>query len=355
MDKIDLRDLDLAEMQALVGQLGAEPYRARQLFAWVHRRGTIRWEEMTDLPRNLREALANRSYVGSPQAERQLVSSDGQTFKYLLSFSDGKAAETVLMIYRRRRARDRVTACISSQIGCGLACRFCATGELGFERNLRPGELVGQVYFWNRELSGRGLTVTNVVYMGMGEPLLNYEAVVKSIRLLAHPEGLNLGQRRLTISTCGVAPGIRRLAREGLSVRLAVSLHAADDEVRSRLLPINRRYPLSELLAACREYAERTGRKITFAYLLLAGVNDAPRDAERLGRLLAGIPCQVNLIPYNPVEGKEFRPPEAARIRSFMEKLTNSGLEASLRERRGADIEAACGQLRGRGQRRAIT
>ncbi|MGB9886248.1 MAG: 23S rRNA (adenine(2503)-C(2))-methyltransferase RlmN [Moorellales bacterium] len=355
MDKLDLRDLDLQEMQALVGHLGTQPYRARQLFAWVHRRGAVHWEEMTDLPRNLREALAEASYVSSPEAERQLTSSDGQTFKYLLRFSDGKAAETVLMIFSRRKARNRVTACISSQIGCALACRFCATGALGFERNLRPAELVGQVYFWNRLLRKRNLAVTNVVYMGMGEPLLNYEAVVKSIRLLSHPEGLNLGQRRLTVSTCGIVPGIRRLAREGLSVRLAVSLHATEDELRSRLLPINRRYPLTDLLAACREYAQFTGRKITFAYLLLAGVNDTLRDAERLGRLLAGIPSQVNLITYNQVEEKEFRSPSPSSIRRFMQRLIDQGVEVSLRERRGKDIEAACGQLRGRGPRRAIT
>jgi len=336
-------------MQTLVKELGAEPYRAGQLFAWIHRRGSTAFEEMTDLPRSLRRVLAERSHIGSPVPERQLVSADGQTRKCLLRFPDGEGAETVLMLYPRRRTRDRVSTCISSQIGCALACRFCATGELGFRRNLRPSELVGQVYFWNRRLAAEdgGEAVTNVVYMGMGEPLLNYEAVVKSIRILSHPEGLNLSQRRVTVSTCGVVPGIRRLAEEGLSVRLAVSLHAADDDLRNRLLPINRRFPLAELLSACRHYASRTRRRVTFAYLLLAGINDSPRHARRLGELLRGIPCQVNLIPYNSVRGKDFRPPSPEGVRAFREVLERFGLEASLREERGADISAACGQLRG--------
>lgn len=349
MEKLDLRDLDLAEMEKLIKELGAAPYRARQLFAWVHGRGTGNFEEMTDLPRSLRQALAGQSHISQPVPGRRVVSADGLTRKYLLSLPDGQAVETVLMLYRRRTARNRVTACISSQVGCGLACRFCATGEVGFLRNLRPGELVGQVYFWNRELGSGGQKgrVTNVVYMGMGEPLLNYEAVLKSIRLLTHPLGLNIGHRRITLSTCGVVPGIYRLAGEGLPVRLAVSLHAADDDLRSRLLPINRRYPLAELLPACRYYAERTGRRVTFAYLLLAGVNDEPADARRLARLLREIPCKVNLIPFNAVAGKEFRRPAPQRVRSFATALASLGLEVSVREERGADIAAACGQLRG--------
>lgn len=349
MEKKDLRDLDLAEMEKLMRELGAEPYRARQLFAWVHGRGAVSFEEMTDLPRSLRLALAGRCRISQLRPNRQVAAADGLTRKYLLGLPDGQAVETVLMVYRRQRARNRVTACISSQVGCSLACRFCATGEVGFLRNLRPGELVGQVYFWNRELAATdpGRRVTNVVYMGMGEPLLNYEAVLKSIRLLSHPLGLNIGHRRITISTCGVVPAIYRLAEEGLPVRLAVSLHATEDGLRNKLLPINRRYPLAELLPACRYYVERTGRRVTFAYLLLAGINDGPADAQRLAALLRHIPCKVNLIPFNDVAGKEFRRPAPSRVRAFAAALSSRGLEVSIREERGAEIAAACGQLRG--------
>lgn len=347
MEKIDLRDLDLGEMEELLRALGAPSYRARQLFAWVHGRGKSDWEEMTDLPRALREELAARSYVSKLEPCRHAVAADGRTQKYLVSLPDGQAVETVRMDYRRRTNRSRRTACLSSQVGCSLGCRFCATGEVGFRRNLRPGELVGQVYFWNERAGAAGTgRITNVVYMGMGEPLLNYEAVRKSIVLLSHPLGQDIGHRRITVSTCGVVPGIERLAAEGPPVRLAVSLHAADDALRSRLVPINRRYPLDKLLGACRAYTARTGRRVTFAYLLLAGLNDQPQEAHRLARRLAGIPCKVNLIPYNAVAGKEYRPPTPARVRAFAAALEASGLTVSIREERGADIAAACGQLR---------
>jgi 23S rRNA (adenine2503-C2)-methyltransferase len=351
MNGLDLRDLDLAEMEKLMEELGAEPYRARQLFAWVHGRGKQDFEEMTDLPKSLRQKLAERGYVSRLEEEQCRASGDGLTKKSLLRLEDGERIETVVMAFWRRRARDRITACVSTQVGCSLKCAFCATGASGFSRNLRAGEIVGQVYYWNEQVraelsEGR---VTNVVYMGMGEPLLNLEAVKKSIRILTHPLGLNLGVRRITVSTCGIVPGIYRLAEEGLPVRLAVSLHSSDDHLRSELVPINRRYPLHELLAACRYYALRTGRKVTFAYLLLDNVNDAPAHARRLGRLLKGIPCQVNLIPLNPVSGKGYRRPSPQKVRAFWQMLCASGVEASIREERGADIEAACGQLRARG------
>lgn len=350
MDKLDLRDLNLPEMEELVGKLRAEPYRAKQIFSWVHARGATGLDDMSDLPAWLRKSLDQSHGINSALVRSRQVSDNGQTRKYLLSLADGQLIETVCMLYRRHASRDRRTACISSQVGCSMACRFCATGKLGFKRNLSAGELVGQVYFWNRELASAGSPggITNVVYMGMGEPLLNYEAVLKSIRLLGHPLGLDLGYRRLTISTCGIPEGIRRLADEGLQVRLAVSLHAADDMLRSRLLPVNRRFPLAQLMEACRYYVKRTGRKVTFAYLLLEGINDSLEQAQRMAQLLHGLPSKVNLIPFNRVEGKEFRRPQLKIVYSFARFLASRGFEVSVREERGSEIAAACGQLRGR-------
>jgi len=338
--RVNLYGMGLAELTAFVQELGEPAYRARQLMEWLYRHGVADIEAMTNLPKALRQALAERAYVGAVTVAHVQVSRDG-TRKYLMRLPDGDAVEAVLIPEGPRR-----TACLSSQIGCGIGCRFCATALMGLVRNLAPGEIVGQLAAIQQE---SGQRVTNVVMMGMGEPLANYANVMRALRLLNDPLGFAIGARRLTISTVGIVPRIRDLAREDLQVGLAVSLHAADNETRDRLVPINRRYPIEELLAACREYAERTHRRVTFEYVLLKGVNDGSGDARRLAGLLKGLLCHVNLIPFNPVPETGFERPEPAAVKRFLEELRSRGIPATVRRSRGSDIDAACGQLRRRG------
>ncbi|HEY8417782.1 MAG TPA: 23S rRNA (adenine(2503)-C(2))-methyltransferase RlmN [Limnochordales bacterium] len=338
--RVNLYGMGLAELTAFVQGLGEPAYRARQLMEWLYRHGVTDIEAMTNLPKALRHTLAQRAYVGAAAVAHVQVSQDG-TRKYLLRLPDGDTVEAVLIPEGPRR-----TACLSSQIGCGIGCRFCATALMGLIRNLAPGEIVGQLAAIQQE---SGQRVTNVVMMGMGEPLANYANVMRALRLLNDPLGFGLGARRLTISTVGIAPRIRDLAREDLQVGLAVSLHAANNETRDRLVPINRRYPIEELLAACREYVERTHRRVTFEYVLLKGVNDGPGDARQLAGLLQGLLCHVNLIPFNPVPETGFERPEPAVVKRFLEELRSRGIPATVRRSRGSDIDAACGQLRRRG------
>jgi len=278
-----------------------------------------------------------------PLEER--VSADGLTRKVLFALRDNQTIESVLMHYERRH-----TACISTQVGCPLGCVFCATGQSGFVRNLTPGEIVGQVLYFARQLrdQGRGTNrpITNVVFMGMGEPLANYEATWQAIETLTHDEGFNLGARRITISTVGLVPGIQRLAEEGTQIGLAISLHAPTDELRDKLVPINRRYPLNQLMAACRHYVERTGRRISFEYALIQGVNDSLEQARQLARLLDGLLCHVNLIPLNPVPESPYQPSPRDRVLAFQAELNRLEVPNTLRVERGIDIQAGCGQLR---------
>lgn len=337
----------MEEYEQLVTALGAEPYRARQLFTWVHRKGASSWEEMTDLPRPLRSALAERLELSLPRVLRRAGSEDGMTMKYLLQLADGEQIEAVRMRYpEKERARERHTVCISSQAGCAMGCLFCATGQAGFGRNLTAGEMVGQVVAINKELQRAGRRVTHVVFMGMGEPLANSEAVFQTVRLLSHSLGLHLSLRRIAISTCGFVPGIQRLAAEGLPVRLAVSLHAADDELRNRLVPINRRHPLAELVSSLRYYQEMTGRRLTIAYTLIRGLNDSEQQARRLAALVQGLKVHFNLIPVNEVAETGFAPPSPARVQAFHQVLEAAGHPVTVRQTRGAGIAAACGQLR---------
>ncbi len=300
---------------------------------------------MTNLPKELRQRLGEVFLLKLLDPLETLESTDGSTRKVLFRLPDGETIESVFMLYQRRR-----TVCVSTQVGCPIGCPFCATGRSGFRRNLKPGEIIDQVLHFAREarkgVGDSSKPVTNVVFMGMGEPLLNYEATLQAIRTLNDQRGFNLGARRFTISTVGIVPGIRRLAGEGLQVELAVSLHAPNDEIRDRLVPVNKGYPLKRLLVACQEFIEKTKRRITFEYVLINGVNDSISHARELASLLKGMLCHVNLIPMNPIPGVSMGPPPKRRVLAFEEELRRQGISVTLRASKGADIQAGCGQLR---------
>jgi 23S rRNA (adenine2503-C2)-methyltransferase len=326
------------ELERLVASWGEPAYRARQIFHWIHRRGALDPAEMTDLPLTLRRHLAS---VRSEEV-RRLRSIDGLTSKLLLRLHDGQEIEAVEMKTAAEAEGGRKTICVSTQAGCAMACVFCVTGQFGFARNLEAGEVVEQVL----RFSSPAQPVTNVVFMGMGEPLANYDETLRAIRLLTHPDGLRLGARRITLSTSGLAPQIRRLADERLQIGLAVSLHAARDELRSKLMPVNRRWRIAEVLEAADYYVECTGRRVSFEYTLMAGVNDSDEQADDLAGLLHGRLCHVNLIPLNPTEDATLRAPSTKRALAFEARLRRAGIAATIRVNRGRDILAACGQLR---------
>lgn len=334
-----LSGLSPDELETLVTAWGEPAYRARQLFSWVHGGRARSFEEMSNLPRGLRETLAVRAVLDTLTILERRKARDGTT-KYLFRLSDGETVEAVWIPAPGRR-----TVCLSSQVGCAIGCRFCATGWGGLVRNLTAAEIVDQVRLIARDTGQRP---TNLVFMGMGEPLANYGNVRRAMELLHAPAGFGIGWRHHTLSTSGIVPGIRRLAGERLPITLAVSLHAADDETRSMLVPLNRRWPISELLKACREYVACTGRRISFEYVLIRGINDTRRDARRLAGLLAGILSHVNLIPLNRVPEVGWEAPSPARQREFARLLEEAGLSVTLRQERGGEIEAACGQLRRR-------
>jgi len=319
---------------------GAPRYRAEQLWVGLYHDLYQEAEQFTTLPTDLRQRLDDSFAFSHLSAERTLTSSDGQTRKTLFRLPDGQAIEAVLMRYQQRR-----TLCISTQAGCAMGCTFCATGQMGFRRNLSGGEIVEQVLFYARQLREAGEQVTNVVLMGMGEPFHNYDATMQAIDTLNHPDGFKLGARRFTLSTVGLVPAIRRFAKENRQVNLAISLHAADDALRASMLPVNNKYPIDELIAACRDYVERTGRRITFEWALIQGVNDMPEQAEKLAALLKGLLCHVNLIPLNPTQGYEGRRSSRERVAAFQSALEAHGISCTVRVRRGIDIAAGCGQL----------
>lgn len=321
-------------------QLGIKPFQGRQIFRWIHFKRIFDFAQMTDLPQALRQRLIEEYQAARLSLVRMNVSPKSKTKKALLQLPDDEAVECVLI-----RDRDRVTLCLSSQVGCALKCAFCATGLAGFRRDLDPGEIVEQALYLlaEEDLGGR---TPNIVYMGMGEPFRNYDHVVKSIRLLMDPNGLGIGARRITVSTAGDVKGIERFAREDWQVRLSVSLHAANDELRSRLVPLNRRYNLHRLREALLEYQNITRRQFTFEWTLLDGVNDRPEDAEELSLYAKGLDVSVNLIPWNPVLDLPFSPSPKARCERFLNLLATAGITATLRQEKGQDIDAACGQLR---------
>ncbi len=331
------------ELASLLGALGQPRYRARQLFHWMHRRGVFDLTAMTDLPAALRARLGEEWVVSGSEVVRELRSTDGLTSKSLLRLHDGQDVEVVAMNTRPfGEPGGRKTICVSTQAGCAMGCVFCVTGQFGFARHLEAGEIVEQVLRFSHEAR----PVTNVVFMGMGEPLANYDATVRALRLLTHAEGLALGARRMTLSTSGLAPAVRRLAREGLQVGLAISLHAPNDALRSWLMPVNRRWPIAELLAAADEYLALTGRRVSFEYILMAGINDSDELADELADLLRARLAHVNLIPLNPTDDPGLRAPSMRRALAFAARLRAAGIAATIRVNRGRDIQAACGQLR---------
>jgi 23S rRNA (adenine2503-C2)-methyltransferase len=330
-----LLGLDTDELCAVVQEFGEAAYRGKQLADWIYQHGARSFEEMTNLPDKLLADLGREYEVDRSETVAVQRSRDG-TVKLLLAWQDGSKVETVGIPYA-----DRFSCCLSTQVGCPVGCVFCATGLGGYTRSLTPGEIVDQVLAVQEAAGGR--RVDHAVFMGMGEPLLNYEATLKAIRLLN--EEMGIAMRHLTVSTVGYVPGISRLAQEKLQVTLAVSLHAGSDEIRRRLVP-GMKFSLKEIIGACKEYLRETGRRVTFEYCLLEGVNDSLSQARALSRLLQGMNCHVNLIPYNPIEGLSFRGLPRQRIKAFMEVLENAGIQVTQRVQRGADISAACGQLR---------
>jgi 23S rRNA (adenine2503-C2)-methyltransferase len=343
--RCNLVGLGREDLAVEMAQFGAEPFRARQLWHWIYHRGATDFAAMTSLSKPFRERLAARYEVARPTVSRSLTSADG-TRKWLLRFADGEEVETVHI-----PEEDRGTLCISSQVGCTLTCSFCHTGTQRLVRNLTAAEIVGQVMLARDALGEWSLPpgdrqMTNIVLMGMGEPLYNYENVAAALKIIMDPEGLSISRRKITLSTSGMVPMIRRCGEE-LAVNLAVSLHAVRDDVRDRLVPLNRKYPIAELLEACRNYpGSSNARRITFEYVMLKGVNDSPSEARELVRLLVGIPAKVNLIPFNPWPGAPFESSSDATIKAFSDIVFAAGYSAPVRTPRGRDILAACGQLK---------
>jgi 23S rRNA (adenine2503-C2)-methyltransferase len=328
------------EMEDFALELGASRYRGRQLATWIHRKGVVDVDRMTDLPRDFRDVLAERAVIRLPDVERVTPSQDGSQ-KLVFRLEDGARVSAVLM-----PDDDRLTLCLSTQVGCGFECAFCLTGTMGLDRNLTSAEIVGQLMAANA-LAPEGQRATHIVFMGMGEPLANFRELVRSIRIFTDAKlGLGYSPRRITVSTVGLVTGIERLAREDLKVNLAISLHAASDEVRSRLMPVNRSWSLDALMDAVKRYPLAPRQRVFFEYVLLDGVNDSEEDARRLTRLLRGIRAKVNLIPFNDWPGAVFRRPPLPRILAFQSLLLQSGVTTTVRWSKGEDIGAACGQLR---------
>ncbi len=341
-------DLSLDEINAQLQTWGEPAYRGLQIWQGLYQHLWATPEEFSPLPASLRQKLAETFTFQSLVPGTVLQSKDGETVKTLFTLSDNQAIEAVLMLYDERR-----TLCISSQAGCAMGCVFCATGQMGFKRHLISGEIVEQVIYYARMLKQRGEKVTNIVVMGMGEPFHNYANTLQAIDRLNDPQGLNLGERRFTISTVGLVPTIQRFASEKRQINLAISLHAANDDTRSVLLPINKKYPIPELLQACRDYIEKTGRRLTFEWALIQNVNDTPEHARELARLLKGLLCHVNVIPLNPTKKYTGRATTHERAQAFRAELEKVGIPCTVRLRRGIDIQAGCGQLATEAQNRS--
>jgi len=325
------------ELQSAFAPLSLPAYRAKQIFDWLQRRGAQSAGEMTNLPKELRAQISEQFFISSCEIVNKQESTSGAR-KYLFRLHDGELIESVVMRYAYG-----YSLCVSTQAGCKMACAFCASGQHGFTRDLFPGEMLAQVHAAQRDI---GEAISHIVLMGMGEPLDNYGNSVKFLRLASHPQGLHIGRRRISISTCGLVPRIDQLAGERLGVTLSVSLHAPNDELRGRLMPVNRAYPIEELLAACGRYAKATGRRISFEYALFRDVNDSPEHAKELVSRLKGMLCHVNLIPANPVPELGFTRSKPEQVRAFQSVLEQAGLAVTVRRSLGGDIDAACGQLR---------
>ncbi len=335
-EKLDIKSMTLEELAEWLQKAGQPNYRAEQVYRWLHR-GVRTFAEMSNLPASLREWLAERCDIAWAEPERKRVSTDG-TVKYLFRLNDGEYVETVLMHYRHG-----TSICISTQVGCKMGCTFCATGKSGFSRNLSASEILSQIQSASLDAGER---VSNVVLMGMGEPLDNYENVLRFLKLVTSAEGMNIGMRHISLSTCGLVDKIYDLADRKLQLTLSVSLHAPNDRIRNRTMPVNRRWNVEELLKACKYYSDTTGRRISFEYAMISGVNDMDRCAEELVRRLRGILAHVNLIPVNDVTGTGYQKSDISRQKRFVSLLESRGVTATVRRTLGADIEASCGQLK---------
>jgi 23S rRNA (adenine2503-C2)-methyltransferase len=334
---IEFRSLSLEEIENYIVQKGEKKFRAKQLFKWIHR-GIESFDEMTDISLNLREKLKNDGYIGNMKIEGKQTSKVDGTVKYVMSLLDGNIIECVLMKYSYGNS-----ICISTQAGCSMGCSFCASTIGGKNRDLTAGEMLGQILIVEKDSKCK---ISNIVLMGAGEPLDNFENVIKFLRLVNHPEGINIGMRHITLSTCGLVPEIKRLADLNMQITLAISLHAPNDEIRRSIMPIARKYSIDDLLDVCRYYINKTNRRITFEYSLIDGVNDSDDNAKELSQRLKGLLCHVNLIPINKVRERKFEKSTSDRVEAFKKILVNNGIETTVRRELGSDIDAACGQLR---------
>ncbi len=336
-EKPDIKSMDMTQLQIFVEGLGEKKFRAKQLYQWMHQKLATDFEEMSNLSKDFRAKLAEYSELHCVKVIRRQVSQDGTT-KFLMELPDGNTVESVLMKYHHGNS-----VCISTQVGCRMGCRFCASTVGGLVRSLRTSEMLDQIYEIQRITKQR---VSNVILMGIGEPLDNYENVVRFIRMLSGADGLHISQRNITLSTCGLVDQIRRLMEEKLTITLAISLHAPNDILRARMMPIANRYSIQEIMQVCREYIEQTGRRITFEYSMVEGTNDTPEHARELSRLLHGLLCHVNLIPLNPVEGRMGSRSKKMNVQDFKKVLERNHINVTVRREMGSDIDAACGQLR---------
>lgn len=337
MSKNCISSYTLEGLTALMKELGQPAFRAKQIFHWLHQKLVTEFSAMTDQPKALLAKLEEGYYIAAPAIVRRQQSKDG-TVKYLFALEDGNCIETVIMRYHYG-----VTACVSSQVGCRMGCRFCASTQAGRERNLEAGEIAGQIYAAQKDIGER---ISHIVLMGIGEPLDNFDNVMDFLSIISSPDGVNIGMRNISLSTCGIVPMIDKLAEKKLQLTLSISLHAPNDAMRSGMMPVNDAYPVAQLISACRRYQQTTGRRVSFEYSMVRGVNDSPTTAKELAALIRGMGAHVNLIPINPVDGSPYSATDAENVKRFQTLLTDLGVNATVRRRLGSDISAACGQLR---------
>ncbi len=338
MDKIDIKSLSYEELLETIQGMGEKAFRGKQIYEWLHQKAVMQFEDMTNLSKKLREQLSEQCYIADMKLLDRLVSKDGSTSKFLFGLGDGSVIESVLMKYHHGNS-----VCISSQVGCRMGCNFCASTLGGLERNLTVSEMLGQIYAI-QNISGE--RVSNVVVMGTGEPMDNYDNFVKFVRMLTDEHGYHISQRNITVSTCGLVERIRQLADEQFSITLAISLHAPNDEARKKLMPVANKYSIAEIMDACDEYFAKTGRRVSFEYSLVQEVNDSAEFAKELGGLLKGKNCHVNLIPVNPIKERDYKDSDSTFVQNFKMILEKLGINVTIRREMGRDIDAACGQLR---------
>lgn len=334
---INLKDLTFEELKSFLVELGEKPFRAKQIFSWLHK-GVETFDEMTDLSLELRNKLSDVSYVSSLRIIQKLESKIDKTKKYLFELKDGNCVESVVMYYKHG-----ITICISCQVGCRMGCKFCASTIGGLVRSLTPGEILDQIIFASKDIGER---ISNIVMMGIGEPLDNYDNVVKFLNIVNDQNGINIGYRHISLSTCGVVPNIKKLMELNIPLTLSISLHAPTDEVRSEIMPINKAYNIDELMSACKDYVLHTKRRISFEFALISGINDNKKTALLLGKRVKGMLCHINLIPVNSVEENKFKKPSKEKINEFVSVLESMGITVTVRRELGSDISASCGQLR---------